>query len=445
MFSERSVPHSTDAETAILGAILMDNSCLGVVKKWIRSPEAFYSGNNRRIFKTIVEMLERGAPVDLVTLHDELTRRGDIDKIGGAVYLANLTDFGTPAMVEYYAKLVWHAAVKRQIIEQASELVDTACETGSPDAKALISKYTDQMREVTEVLAREDGVLNIQTTLGDFMKEIEEAQAKDGMSGIPFGIGSLDRVTGGMHSGDIITIVARLGTGKTWFELLLQKNGWIARKRSLFISMEMSTESIRRRFMAMVAGVSNMDLRLGRLSDAQITKVTNACGQLYGTEKEAPLYVIGSDLIDGVRDIDAFIDGLRPDVCFVDGVYLLDEDKKGDMWVQTTRVIRNLKRVAARRKIPIVTAAQFNRDAVKKGGMGGAEDIGFTDAIGQTSDVVIALAQNEDQAKNRQMVVRCLKNREGIKVEFIMLWDLDRMLFQEIRLDEDGLEERIEF
>lgn len=429
---DRVLPQSMEAELAVLGSIFRDNQCLGRTRKWIKSPRYFYRGVHRIIFEAMEALAEKRAPIDFVSVHDFLCNNGTLEKCGGDVYLAEVSAHGTPVNVEYYAKLVWQAAVKRQIVAYASELVDVTSKSQGAEAKEIVGKYVEQMREVSEMLAREEGVMNVQSTLSEFMKEIEAAKDQDGLSGIPYGWGKLDHVTGGMHPGEVITVVARLGIGKTFCELLLMKRAWETRKRSLFISMEMPTESIRRRFMAMMAGVPNMDLRLGRLAQRQMDKVVDACGNLHGTDKEAPIYIIGADLVDNVNDVDAFIDGLRPDICFVDGVYLLDDNKKGDMWTMTTRVIRKLKKVAARRGIPIVTTAQFNREAAKKGGMGSVEDVGFSDAIAQTSDVVIALAQNEDQKRNRQMVVRNLKNREGITVEFVLLWDLDLMRFEEV-------------
>lgn len=444
--TERILPQSLEAETAIIGSILRDNMCLGRIKKWIKSSTYFYSAAHRMMFESMEELAEKGAPIELVSLHDWMEKKGQLERIGGAAYLAEIADYGTPANVEYYAKLVWQAAVKRQLVGYASELTDNACDSGTAEAKEIIGRYVEQMQQISEMLAREDGVMNIQESLQDFMKEIEEAQERDGLSGIPYGWDPLDRVTGGMHPGEVITIVARLGVGKSWTEVLFQKRTWEFRKRSLFVSMEMPPESVRRRLVAMVACVSNMDLRLGRLANRQMNKVADACGYLHGTGKDRPMYVVGADLIDNVRDIDAFIDGLRPDMVFVDGVYLLDDDnKRGDLWSATTKVIRKLKKVAARRKIPIVAAAQFNREAVKKGGMGGAEDIGGTDAIGQTSDVVIALAQNEDQERDRVMVVKNLKNREGIKVEFRIRWDLDLMEFKVLDVENEDDEEAIAF
>jgi replicative DNA helicase len=443
MLWERVLPQSIEAEGAVLSAILHDKEALGLSKKWLKA-SYFYSAANRMIFESMEELAEKGAPIDLISLDDWMSKKGILEKCGGVMTLANLVDYGGSVHhVEYYSKLIWQAAVKRQLVCYATELVDVTCESGQAEAKEIIGRYVDQMREISEMLAREEGVLNIQDSLQEFMREIEEAQERDGLSGIPYGIPTLDRVTGGMHPAEVVTIVARLGVGKTWFELFLNKEAWTQRKRTLFISMEMPSTSVRRRFMAMVSGVPNMDLRMGRLAERQLQNVIDGCGAVYST-KDAPIFVIGADLIETVNDIDAFIDGLRPELVFVDGVYLLDDgNKRTDSYSTTTKVIRDLKKVAARRDLPIVTAAQFNREASKKGGMGGAEDIGFTDAIGQTSDVVIALAQNEDQERNRIMVVRNLKNREGIKVEFQMLWDLDLMRFEEIGNGDEPDDEEI--
>jgi len=238
-------------------------------------------------------------------------------------------------------------------------------------------------------------------------------------------------------------VAANLVVHNTWLETLFLKRSWEQDERSLFISLEMDPTQIRKRFFAMVAKLSYSDFRMGRLGDLQEPKIAEAVEYIKGRNR--PIHVIGADLVEKVNDIDAYIDGLNPSILFVDGFYLLEEDKKADLWAATTKVIRRLKRVASRRKIPIVLTSQFNRSAAKKGGQGEAEDIGFTDAIGQTSDVVISLVRDEDMERNRQMKIRCLKNREGVRVEFMVDWDLDKMKFDEGEADEEEIEEDVPF
>lgn len=433
-------PQNLEAERAILGACLQDSSCIGAAKKFVKS-EYFYSGVHRLIWDAMNEQVERG-PLDLVTLHDILDEKGLLEKAGGASALAELfDDMYSIVHVEYYAKLVWRTAVRRKMLHHAVNMGSEVHK--SHDLKELVGNYVEAMRDVSEELAREEGVVDIIGSIEDVVAEYNQAKMCDGVDGISTGWLTLDRVTGGLHPGEVITIVARLGVGKTWCEALFLKRAWEQEERPLFISLEMDPKQIRKRFFAMVAGLSYSDFRMGRLGDLQEPKIAEAVEFIKSQDR--PIHVIGADLIERVNDIDAYIDGLNPSVLYVDGFYLLEEDKKADMWAATTKIIRKLKRVAFRRGIPIVLTSQFNRGAAKKGGQGDVEDIGFTDAIGQTSDVVISLVRDEDMERNREMKIRCLKNREGVKVEFMVDWDLDRMEFDEREAEEEEAEEVVPF
>jgi len=256
-----------------------------------------------------------------------------------------------------------------------------------------------------------------------------------GIDGYPTGWEPLDKATMGWHSEEFIVVVSRMGVGKTWFLLLLAEYAWRQGLSVLFVSNEMSTHHIERRFDAVHFKLPYAEFREGLMADAHEQRYLEGLDKL-SQEDRPPLITVGN--IGGASAIASKIDQYRPHIVCVDGMYLLADDRRGsNKWERTSNISWDLKQLTSKKKIPLIATTQFNREAeVSKFKDVNLSMLGFSDSIGQDASVVIGLFRNEDMKMNREMYLRMLKVREGEPKDFTIRWDLHAMDFGVLHVDD---------
>jgi len=270
------------------------------------------------------------------------------------------------------------------------------------------------------------------TTLKDLAPDILEyfeflEQSKHGdVIGVPSLWPQLDKHTLGWQPGDLITVVGKLGVGKSFFALLLAKKCYECGKRILFITMEMTKVKIGLRFIAISQNISWDKVRRGLISQEDYQRVFNLINN------DEQFLLVDSSAVKNDIDVELLIEEYKPDIVFIDGVYLIS----GREWEKINDLVRNLKLIAIRHKVPIIQTTQFNRQVRASALSADTDKIGFSNAIGEDSDVCIGLLRNSRLISREMMKVQILKLREAFMPSFMIQWDLDGMKFDFIEYED---------
>jgi replicative DNA helicase len=281
-------PQNLEAEWSVLGAILTDNEATNRVLEILnRDGDEFYIESHQRVFRAMIDLADRGEPIDLITLGDLLKSRGELDGIGGTATLAQFNEkLPTAVNVTHYARIVKEHAQRRKLIStlrgglnQAYSLEDPAAITG-----ALISK-------LVSLQSRRPQEFHIRELLPAVLNEIERAYENKGrIVGVPTGLKEFENSYGGISRGDLVLIGGRTSMGKTSFATCVGKNAAEQGYPLAFVSAESPPAKIVLRLLSQASGVENVRLHAGILRDGDFGKLTNAACRL----AKLPVWFLGS-------------------------------------------------------------------------------------------------------------------------------------------------------
>jgi replicative DNA helicase len=333
-------------------------------------------------------------------------------------------DDETPADAEYYLqelkKRRLHFRLKDAIVEVGKVLKEKDPVAGLRLVEAVVAQAQGDVRTSMDQ--------DITRTPEARYEEYQRVKSLGGMTGLPTPWPTLSRWTLGFRPGDLVVISARPGTGKSWLLTLLADEVHITSKKvPLIVSREMATEQFTRRIDAARAKIPYAGLRGGDLSAEQEERFLTMLREYADTPN---FWVSSDDAAMGVTGLSAKVDQFQPDILFVDGLYLMRDDKGETGWEGITNLTRDLKRLAVRKQIPVVVTTQLNRKA--KGLKASLDNLALSDSIGQDADLILGLLQTDDMRNNLELMVRLLKQREGLTGEFKIRWDLALMNFGEL-------------
>jgi replicative DNA helicase len=401
-FAARSAPYSAEAEQAVLSAMILDADAAlraaETLDEWM-----FYAEGHRRLFRVMLVIARRGGAIDPITLKDELTRKGEVEGVGGLDYLGYLLDFvPTAANFDYHAKIVRDKALLRRLIEVGTQIVQDAY-----DGKRLASEVLDTAeRKIFQVAEARtaDGFERLKKLLWPTMERIESRHgAGQTVTGVATGFKDLDERTAGFQPSDLIIVAARPSMGKTAFCLNLAQHAAIESNTGVAIfSLEMSKDALVQRMLTSEARVDAHRLRSGTLRDTDYKLLASAAGIL----SSAPIWIDDSaaltplELRSKARRIKAENDvGL----VMVDYLQLMREPEYSENRVQEISAIsRSLKALAKELAIPVVALSQLSRAPEQRGGEGRRpqlSDLRESGAIEQDADVVLFIYRPEMYAK----------------------------------------------
>jgi len=269
----KPVPHNLEAERALLGFILLDNSALNAVVEQV-SREDFFSESHRRIFQKMLDLSENNRKMDTVTLSEELTREGWLEKVGGVVYLAGLSEgvpFGTSANITEYSRIIRDKSLLRSIIHVSENAISRAQQNGD-DPKKLATLTQSELVRISEA-SQESPTITAKEAVRKTWPYLEAVSRGSGMVyGTPTGFESLDTMLCGWIPKDLVILAGRPGKGKTALGLELVRRQCKAGNGAVVISLEMSTESLVARILCREARVSMHKMMGGFLSNKDYTK-----------------------------------------------------------------------------------------------------------------------------------------------------------------------------
>lgn len=323
----------------------------------------------------------------------------------------------------------WCNELKRKAthnrIADAVEKIFEHLEDKEPEKAKKIMEAT--LRDINRV-ATTTKDLDLTKAAQVLKEEYKRVSKTGGMVGLPTLIKSLDRCLGGLDKEQVITIIARTNQGKTWFLLILLYNIWKQGFTVLLGTKEMSERQLGIRLASLHTKIPHSRLRLGLLTKEQKKKYFKALDELSKAKNPFIIFYIDG----GVSYLRSKIEQYKPDVLGIDGVYLIEDETGSDSdWARVSNISRAIKSLAQRAKIPIIGTSQANRATSRKTGPE-IDNISYSDAIAQDSDVVIGLNQTEEMRNDRELEVRVLKARDSERGNLMITWDFQAMEFEEI-------------
>ena len=360
--AERTLPQALEVERAVLGAMLIDNMAINRVVEVLGDETAFYHTPHRKVYAAIQSVSERGEPVDQVTLTAELVRRGQLDDVGGAVFIAELaSEMATAANAEYHAQIVLEKAQRRRLIDAATQTLTESYEE-TEDVRELIDRAEQRVFQIAEGELGK-GVMPLSSAIEEAYVAIERAHEQPGaLTGVTTGYTDLDEITAGLQSSDMIILASRPSMGKTALTLCMARNAAVKGSTPvLYFSLEMSTEQLAQRLLCAEARVSSHRLRTGRLSEEEWQRLSEWTGKLI----EAPIYIDDTPAIS-VMELRAKARRAKSEynieLIIVDYLQLMTSSENfGSREQEIAYISRSLKALAKELDIPIVACAQLSR------------------------------------------------------------------------------------
>jgi replicative DNA helicase len=284
---ERQLPQNLEAERSVLGAILLDNHALNLALEKLK-PEDFFDDHHRRIFNQMIELGEAQQAIDLVTLSDILSRKGELEAAGGAAYIAQLVD-GVPRIshLEHYAHIVKQKALLRSVIHAAHGIQQTALDA-EEDADAVLDQAESTIFQIAEDRVRA-GLVPMREVVQESMQRLERVMAEGKrITGLATGYSQLDNLTSGLQPSELIILAARPSVGKTAFALNIAENAAMRNNAQVAIfSLEMSKDSLLMRLLASQARIDAHKFRTGHFSKEDWRQMTHSLSLI----AETPLWI----------------------------------------------------------------------------------------------------------------------------------------------------------
>src|SRR5271168_4099407 len=388
---ERPLPHNLEAERSILGAILLDNHALNAAIEKVRSDD-FFLPQHRQIFERMVQLGEKQQAIDIVTLMEDLSRRGELESAGGIAYLSQLA-VGLPRItnVEHYARIVKEKAILRALIFSASAIQEQALAAGE-DADIILDRAESAIFQLAEDRAKV-GLIGVKELVKEGYDRLEKIFSEGRrITGLATGYGALDNETAGLQPSELIILAARPSMGKTALALNIAENVALRQREPVAVfSLEMSKESLLLRLLASEARVDAHKFRTGHMNRDDWGRVTSALSSL----GEAPLWIDDS-ASSTVMEIGAKARRLKRDrglsLLVVDYLQLVVPTHMGrqsNRQEEVSGMSRALKGLAKELKVPVVVLSQLTRAPERDDRKPQLADLRESGAIEQDADVVL--------------------------------------------------------
>ncbi|HET7406853.1 MAG TPA: replicative DNA helicase [Mycobacteriales bacterium] len=397
---ERLPPQDITAEQCVLGGMLLSKDAIADVVEVLR-PVDFYRPAHQTVFETVIDLYGRGEPADPVTVAAELTRHGELARVGGAPYLHTLiASVPTAANAGYYARIVAERAILRRLVEAGTRIVQLGYGAASGhggDVDEIVDRAQAAVYDVTERRTSDD-YLRLEEVLQGTLDEIEAISSRDGgMVGVPTGFKDLDELTNGLHPGQMVIVAARPSLGKStialdWLRSAAIKHGL----PSVIFSLEMSRNEITMRLLSAEARVPLHHMRSGTMSDEDWARLARRMGEV----AEAPLFIDDSPNLT-MMEIRAKARRLKQRhdlrLIVIDYMQLMTSPRKVDSRQQeVSELSRSIKLLAKELEVPVVAVSQLNRNpeqrADKKPQL---SDLRESGAIEMDADVVLLLHRED--------------------------------------------------
>jgi replicative DNA helicase len=399
----RIPPHSIEAEQSVLGGLLLDNAAFDKIADLVGEGD-FYRDEHKRIYRQIRKLLERGKPVDVVTVAESLDVAGESGDTGGLAYLGELA-VNTPsaANIRRYAEIVRERAILRQLVTAGDEISGSAFNPLGRDPKQLLDEAEAKVFAIAEGGFRsQTGFQHINPLLTQVVERIQELHDRDNPSditGVPTGYHDLDSKTSGLQPGDLLIVAGRPSMGKTSFALNMAEHVAIEVGLPVAVfSMEMGGAQLAMRMLSSVGRLDAHRVRTGRLNDDEWSRLSFALGKMH----EAPIYIDETPALNPI-DLRARARRLHRQ-CGKLGLIVIDylqlmssaNGNGENRATEISEISRSLKSLAKELAVPVIALSQLNRALEQRPNKRPVmSDLRESGAIEQDADVIMFIYRDE--------------------------------------------------
>ena len=442
-------PQAPDVEEAVLGAMLLEPMCVDQAMEEL-SASCFYDPKHKMIFEAMCALVSEHTSVDIITVTSKLKALGNLEAVGGAVVLANLSErVGSVAHIEYYIKILKQKTIQRDLITASYGILKDSYDE-SVKVDDLIDKAQTRIFDAIQTNVRNE-VQSIGDAINSAMKRIEEMQDCGGLSGVPSGFVSIDRVTMGWQPSDLIILAARPSVGKTAFSLNIVRNAAVDHHMPVaFFSLEMPVIQLATRLMISESGLDADKIKGGaRLENYEWEQLEYKIKDL----AKAPLYIDDTPslpIMEFRTKAKNLVKNKGVRLIVVDYLQLMQgpPELRGMREQEVAAISRTLKATAKELNVPIIALSQLRRMAESRMGGGGKpqlSDLRESGSIEQDADLVIfihrpdfvGLSESEEEKEKTQIIIA--KHRNGQTTDISMRFKGNQVRFVE---DDDTLDIR---
>lgn len=412
------MPHSLEAEQALLGCLLLDTRIQIEVAAYLKE-EDFYAESHKYIFNAMEGIIKNNQPVDMVTLTDALEKSGTLEQAGGISYIAELTNV-MPSSANYqrYLDIVTRDSLLRKLIKGSAEIIDN-CKTSMDKATALAFAE----KTVYDISNDEDTseIVKVSTLINDVVSQIESiANGKIELQGIKTGYRGLDSLLNGLHKSDLVILAARPAVGKTSFAMNIIENVALQGHSCVVFSLEMGKEQIAERLLCSIANVSMEHTKKGKVDKLEWLKLSRARETLRNTK----IFIDDSAIIrprEMISKCRRLKNRYGLDFVMVDYIQLMTPDKSKNSdsrQNEITEISRSLKILAKELNVPVLALSQLSRAVETRKGRPQLSDLRESGAIEQDADIVMFIHRPDKSATEKEIAEgKVQKNVAEIIVE----------------------------
>lgn len=442
-------PAAVELERAVLGALMIDREAWVMVSDLLRQ-EHFYDPRHEAIYRAMQMLVNANNPVDILTVGEVLRRNGELEKVGGSVYLVDLTNrVASSANIEYHARVIAQKWMRRKVIQAGNNAVRAGYDETLDDLDAI----TLAEKEVTAIWSgiRTGNTDTIGAAAMESLRAAEAAFRTGAPAGTPTGFPSVDAITGGLHPSDLTIIAARPGMGKTSYAMNIGYNVAKSGKPVAFFSLEMSKGQLATRQMASIAGVTGAKMRTAGITGAELEKLAIAANDL----QTVPLYIddTGGISLYELRSAARRM-MMKYDIQLVVIDYLQLMSGTGERGKnrenEVAEISRGLKALAKELKVPVIALSQLSRALEVRGGAKRPQlsDLRESGGIEQDADNVQFIYRPEyygiledEKGASLEGIAEIInaKNRHGAIVSAFLGWKANTTTFFEIIPPAPGL------
>lgn len=440
---ERMLPCDINAESAVLSAMMIDNNSVAKVLELVKENH-FYKTAHRLIFSAICDLFEKNIEVDIITLIHKLDEKNDLDKVGGKIYINELSDVVlSSANVEFHAQIVLEKALLRDLITTSNQIIKNCYNPEGPISD-IVDRAEQEIFKIAE-MPNNRSFVRVSSIIPEALQNIEEvAKTRKSVLGVGSGFDALDKKLGGFRKGQLVIVAARPAMGKTSFALNIAFNAVYQNMKVGVFTLEMASEELLLRLFSSHSEVSMETMIKGYgMDQAKILRITQVADVLGGKD----LYIDDTgavtvmDIRAKSRRLKAELKGL--DLIIIDYIQIMSSKKSIDNRQQEiAEISRALKILAKELEIPIIALSQLNRgleSRTDKRPM--LSDLRESGAIEQDADIVMFIYRdeyyNKDSEKPGIAEIIIGKNRHGatgtvelrFKSEFTKFEDIEHHAF----------------
>ena len=399
----RLPPQSLEAEQAVIGGLLLDNTAFDRVADLLRAND-FYRGDHRQIYVAIASLIDKNQPADVVTVHESLSTIGKAEDVGGLIYLNRLAqDTPSAANIRRYAEIVRDRAILRRLIAVADDIANQALNPQGKDTRTLLDEAESKIFNINEEGARgRSGFQSLPDLLSqvvDRIGQLYDQSNHSGITGVPTGFSDLDKMTSGFQPGDLVIVAGRPSMGKTAFSLNIGEH--VAVDQSLPVavfSMEMGATQLAMRMVCSVGRLDQQRVRTGQLVDDDWPRLTNAIQKM----QDSQLYIDETPSLNALelrsraRKLSRQCGQLG--LVIIDYIQLMSSASAAgeNRATEISEISRSLKGLAKELQCPVIALSQLNRSLEQRPNKRPVmSDLRESGAIEQDADVIIFIYRDE--------------------------------------------------